>query len=120
MLLDSNIIIYSARPQYRQVRDFIATNRVAVSAISYVEVLGYTGLTDEDALTFEGIFASIRIFDVVEPVIRRASELRRQRRMSLGDAIIAATALLHDLTLITRNIGDFNWVAGLRVRDPMA
>jgi predicted nucleic acid-binding protein len=30
------------------------------------------------------------------------------------DPLIAATALHHDLTLITRNLRHFEWVAGLR------
>ncbi len=51
-------------------------------------------------------------------IIERAASLRRQRRMSLGDAIIAATALENDLILATRNIGDFQWVEGLSLFDP--
>ena len=40
----------------------------------------------------------------------RASELSRQRsRHPLGDVdgLIAATAIVHDLILVTRNVGDF-------------
>ena len=51
MLLDSNIIIYAAQPQYPQLRQFIAANAPAVSAVSYVEVLGFHGLTDTDKLS---------------------------------------------------------------------
>jgi predicted nucleic acid-binding protein len=40
--------------------------------------------------------------------------------MKLGDALIAATALLHDLPLVTRNEEDFKHVAGLRVLNPFA
>jgi predicted nucleic acid-binding protein len=40
------------------------------------------------------------------------------RRMTLGDAIIAATALVHDRTLVTRNIGDFLWIAELTLINP--
>ena len=38
--------------------------------------------------------------------------------MSLADSIIAATALLHRLPLVTRNEGDFTRVAGLEIIDP--
>jgi predicted nucleic acid-binding protein len=38
--------------------------------------------------------------------------------MSLGDSIIAATALGGDSTLITRNVDDFRWIAGLVVINP--
>ncbi len=40
--------------------------------------------------------------------------------MSLGDSIIAATALEHHQTLVTRNITDFDWIEGLKVFDPLA
>lgn len=39
--------------------------------------------------------------------------------MGLGDAIIAATALEHDLTLITRNTRDFHWIANLDLHNPI-
>jgi predicted nucleic acid-binding protein len=38
--------------------------------------------------------------------------------MTLGDAIIAATALVYDRTLVTRNIGDFLWIAELTLINP--
>jgi len=40
--------------------------------------------------------------------------------MGLADAIIAATALVHDLSLVTRNKEDFKDVPGLRVVNPFA
>jgi predicted nucleic acid-binding protein len=39
MLLDSNIIIYSAQPENQFLRRLIAEKAPAVSAVSYVEVL---------------------------------------------------------------------------------
>ena len=47
MLLDSNIIIYSAQPEHAQLRELIAEYAPAVSALSYLEVLGYHLLTDQ-------------------------------------------------------------------------
>jgi len=38
--------------------------------------------------------------------------------MGLGDAIVAATALAHRLTLVTRNIGDFSWIQNLDLINP--
>lgn len=40
------------------------------------------------------------------------------KRIDLSDAIIAATALVYDLTLITRNINDFTKISNLRVINP--
>jgi len=40
--------------------------------------------------------------------------------MSLGDALIAGTALSHGLPLATHNTKDFAWVEELEVIDPLA
>jgi len=44
--------------------------------------------------------------------------LRQQHRIKIPDAVIAATALLHGLSLITRNLSDFKSIAGLAVINP--
>ena len=38
--------------------------------------------------------------------------------MTLGDALVAGTALAHDLTLVTRNTSDFDWISDLSLLDP--
>ena len=120
MLLDSNIVIYSVQPAYSDLQRFITAKRPAVSAISYLEVLGFTGLTEPDRQSFLRFFAAARILPIEQPILERAVDLRQQRRMSLGDSIIAATALVHGLTLVTRNTNDFRWIVDLHVVDPIA
>lgn len=53
-------------------------------------------------------------------IIERAISLRQQRKMSLGDALIAATCLEHNEPLATANVDDFKWIAGLEVVNPLA
>lgn len=117
-LLDSNVIIYSAVAEHPGVRDFIKREAPVASAISYVEALGFHRLKNPERADLETFFENAQLLPVDERVIKRASLLRQQRRMSLGDAIIAATALVHDLTLVTRNVDDFRWIAGLRLLNP--
>ncbi len=119
-MLDSNLIIYAARPEYPGLRRLIAARSPAVSAISVVEVLGYHKLTDEDRLHFEIFFAAAKVLPVPDAVIARAVSLRQSRKMSLGDALIAATALVFRRELLTHNIKDFEGVPGLVVVDPLA
>ena len=38
--------------------------------------------------------------------------------MSLADSIVADTALENDLELVSRNVGDFEWIAGPRLVNP--
>ncbi|HZN65889.1 MAG TPA: type II toxin-antitoxin system VapC family toxin [Tepidisphaeraceae bacterium] len=120
MLLDSNIIIYASQPAHQPLRDFIAAHAPAVSAVSYVEVLGYHRLTQAERDAYSRFFAAARVLPLDQPVLDSAVSLRRQRRMSLGDSLVAGTALVHRLTLVTRNTDDFRWVPGLQLLDPLA
>ena len=119
MLLDSNIIIYAAQPQYPQLREFIAERSPAVSALSYLEVLGYHQLTEEQRYYFEAFFQAAEVLPISQAVLIQAVALRQQRRMTLGDAIVAGTALVHHLTLVTRNVDDFQWITDLSLLNPL-
>ncbi len=50
----------------------------------------------------------------------RAFELKRRKKIKLADAVIAATALLNNLKLATRNVDDFKGIEGLEVLNPFA
>lgn len=120
MLLDSNAIIYSIKPEFIKLRELIAEQGPAVSAISYVEVLGYHQLTDRDKQDFSDFFATTHMIPVSQAVLEQAVKLRQKRKMSLGDSMIAATAIINDLTLITANAADFKWISNLKLLDPLA
>lgn len=119
-LLDSNIIIYASKPGHDFLQPLIAASDICTSAVSYVEVLGYHLLTPTETELLEEFFANTPTLPLSAPVLDQAVELRRRRRMKLGDALVAATALTHGCELITRNIGDFDWVSGLALHDPFA
>ncbi len=118
MPIDSNIIIYAAQSQHNDLRHFIAQNASAVSAVSYIEVVGYHKLTEQDRNFFEASFFATQVFPISKDVLEQATQLRQMRKLSLGDALIAATALTHQLTLVSRNIKDFSWIANLQLHNP--
>lgn len=118
ILLDSNIAIYSVKPSYDNVRQALENYEFSASAISEVEVLGYHSFAPIDKRNLELMFASMTIFDVDRMVIKQAIALKQQKKMSLGDSIIASTALLQGLPLMTRNISDFAWINGLQLINP--
>ena len=119
MLLDSNIIIYSAKREYEELRGFLAENVYSVSAISIVEVLGYHLLSDKQRQYLIEFFKAANILSISDSVVTEAVKLRQIRRMSLGDAIVAGTALDHRLALATRNIKDFSWIQSLSLINPL-
>jgi hypothetical protein len=118
MLLDSNIIIYAGRPANRALAEWVKGIVPVVSAVSYVEVLGYHRLPADDEADLRTFFAAASILPVTPPVLERAVRLRQQRKMGLGDAIVAATALEHGHELATRNVDDFRWIDDLTVINP--
>ena len=117
MIIDSNIIIYSVIPEYNKVRIFLKEHEpeLAVSAISKIEVLGYHKLSAEDRLLFTGFFSSIRIIQIDNLIVDIATDIRQVKKITLGDSIIAATALYSGKKLFTNNASDFAGITGLNI-----
>ncbi len=111
MLADTNILIYAAAPSGSVLRH--------VSVVSRVEALGFHRITDAEEFVLHALFGFSVELPIDKPVIARAVALRQQRKMSLGDALIAATALEHGLSLATHNVRDFDWIDGLDVIDSL-
>ena len=58
------------------------------------------------------------VIGLEEAIILRMIALRKLLKIKLPDAVIAATAIVHDLTLITRNTDDFKNIPGFTVLNP--
>ena len=52
------------------------------------------------------------------PLFKKTIEIRRSKKIKLPDAIIAATALVNGLEIISRNKSDFSGITGLVCYDP--
>lgn len=91
-----------------------------VSVISYIEVLGFHRLQESERVLLEQFFEVAEVLPLSDRVVQCAVQLRQQRRMSLGDSIVAGTALAHGRTLVTRNTDDFRWISDLPLLDPLA
>jgi predicted nucleic acid-binding protein len=59
-----------------------------------------------------------RVLPVDERVARRAAGLHVPDPAPFRDALIGATALVHDMTVVTRDLKDFQRFDGLDVLDP--
>jgi len=120
-LLDSNPIIYYLNqelpPEGKAFVDRLLLDGVACSVITRLEVLGTRMLPDQRARA-ESLLSLFREVPIDDSTIQQAIALRSVTRIKSIDALIAATALLHDLTLITRNSKDFVAIAGLSLIDP--
>jgi toxin FitB len=118
-LVDSNILIYAAQPEQTTLKAMLQGDDVAVSNISRLEVLGYHKITEDQKTFFNAVFSLVHIIEVDNNVINKAIKIRHAKNVKVGDAIIAATALLHSAELITRNVDDFKHLPSINITNPM-
>ena len=121
-ILDSNTAIYllngTLNPTSSKAIADIADQPFVLSVIGRIELLGWEAPDEEEALKVVRFVEAAIVLPLNEPVIKRTIAVRRQYKIKLPDAIIAATALEYALTLVTRNVNDFSSIEGLTVINP--
>lgn len=87
-----------------------------LSTIVETELLSFSGWTArEEAEVKEFLDENFITIPFDRRVARLAAELRKESKVKLPDAGIAATALFTKTPLVTRNIKDFRTVKGLQL-----
>lgn len=114
-LADSNILIRAASAPDHSLQLWLQNQLPAISIVTRIEVLGFHRLRPDEDILLRVLLSYFDEYPITQQVAALAIDLRRQRKMSLGDALIAATCLEHGLRLATRNTSDFDWIAGLTV-----
>lgn len=93
VLLDSNIIIYLSK-NLIDLDDIVDNDSIlAVSVITYMEVLGYPFGDSRQKAFIEKLFSFLEIIYIDESVTQKTILLRQNNKIKLPDAIICATAL---------------------------
>jgi predicted nucleic acid-binding protein len=120
-LIDTNVIIgilNGAIPKKNALKlaKIIDTNFL-VSTIVNIESLGYYSIKPDDKIRISRFLSKATTFYIDKKIQEKAIEIRQNKKMKLGDSIIAATALVHNLTIVTRNETDF-WGLGLTIYNP--
>jgi len=109
ILVDTDIFIDHLRGA---VELRLGRHRLHYSVITRAELLAGTTGTDLAAR----VLAPFREVPVDRAIAERAGRIRRESRLRMPDALIAATALERSLGLATRNTKHFEPVRGLRIR----
>jgi predicted nucleic acid-binding protein len=98
--------------------DEIIDNGYNLSVISRIELYSYSKLNERDKSILDIFTSHSSLLNIDEDIIEQTIELRKTYKTKLPDAIIAATAMVHNFTLITHNIKDFKNIQNLSIIDP--
>lgn len=120
-LLDTGIIIGHLRGQkefVQLVRGLGRADRLAIATVTRLEI--YAGLRDDESYVTRKLLSRFVNLSLDATIADRAGELAaagqlRNKPLAIPDAIIAATAIKHQLTLLTLNRQDFEGLPGLRL-----
>lgn len=88
------------------------SHRLHYSVITRAELFAGSRASDNVAR----LLTPFRELPVGREIAERGGRIRRESGVRLPDALIAATAIEHKLSLVTRNRSDFDKVRGLRLR----
>ncbi|ASJ01669.1 nucleotide-binding protein [Thermococcus gorgonarius] len=121
-MIDTNVLIYYLadtipEDELPKVEEILRKS-FNVSIITKIEFLGWKGHTPEGFEKSKEFISFAHVIPLTNEIADVAIELRRKVSIKLPDAVIAATTLLHGLTLVTRNVKDFEKVEGLKIYNP--
>jgi len=126
-LIDTDLVIdhLANIPQAHQLLDTLAPEGIAISIITYMEA--YQGVVrspnvKEVRAKFQTFRRSVPVLPFSLTVAKRCASLREQLKREQKrvksralDLINAAIALEHDLTLVTRNVEDYQDIPDLKL-----
>jgi len=116
-LIDSNIIIdFSANLIPKKGRLLLSKcldEEPTISIITKIELLGYHSVTQE----VKDLISASLIIGLTDEIVTQTIQLRKQYKIKLPDAIIAATAMTLNFVLLSRNTSDFKKIEGLNHLD---
>ena len=92
--------------------------RPVISAITEIELLCWKSATEKDLEVLHNFIDDALVIELEQPIKYKTADIRKKHRIKLPDAIIAATALVYKLTLISRNVSDFKDIDGLQLINP--
>lgn len=122
-LWDTNIVIYYLQQQFPSTAEKFIDQKLtasipSISAIVEIELLCWNPEKEADLEVVKNFISDAEVFELSQQIKLETAEIRKAHKVKLPDAVIAATTLIHDLTLLTRNTNDFKEIKGLKYINP--
>ena len=120
ILIDSDVLVWLTRGHTGAAQRLQDINPWRISVVTYMELAQGCRDKAELARLKKGLAArGTKVLPITPAISQRAADLidalALSHSMRLADALIGATALEHDLTLLTANTKHFSAVEGLQV-----
>lgn len=120
-LIDTNVVSKYLTGDYSleslKFLDPIVDQTINISIITHIELLSWK--TDKNVeLVVKDLTRDSNIIDLSPAIVEICISIRRTKNIKTPDALIAATALANNLTLITGNEKDFQNIKGLTIINP--
>ncbi|SRR5258706_2550043 len=122
ILIDTSIIIDYLRTKVDKENSKLfklteGNSELAISLITYSELYSGRSVWEHEHARseLEDLFSYFQIMPFEKDTARKAGEIRAKFKINLLDAIIGATAILHNLPLATLNIKDFKQIEGIEI-----
>ncbi|MDR2359151.1 MAG: type II toxin-antitoxin system VapC family toxin [Prevotellaceae bacterium] len=120
-LIDNNVISdYFTGQLSEQAMNFVSDvidRTPNISVITAIEALSWQSSEKKYEAIIKEFVDNSNIFDLSRKTVARCVQIRRSKKIKTPDAIIAATAIVHCLTLITSD-NDFNNIPELALINP--
>ena len=103
-LLDTNAIVQLLKGNKELIAVLGAADFIATSIVAEMEYLSFSGLTDADVALYQAFRGRIQVYDVpsADTVFTQlVVKARKEHGLKLPDAIIAGTAIVKGLTVLT-------------------
>jgi predicted nucleic acid-binding protein len=89
-----------------------------ISVITEIEALSWIAPETVYETIIKEFIKDANILPLTKKVVKECVQIRRSRKLKTPDAIIAATAIVYDMTLIT-NDNDFKNIKQLQTMNPL-
>lgn len=120
MLVDTDVMIWHLRGYPAAAQRLDQLEQLTLSAVTYMELLqGMRNRAEMAALQKSLVMRNAEKLQLTPGItataIQLMEDLSLSHGMQMGDALIAATALEHKLTVLTGNVKHFRIIAGLNI-----
>ncbi|MFM6000386.1 MAG: type II toxin-antitoxin system VapC family toxin [Dolichospermum sp.] len=120
-LYDTNIFIYYLADDIIVdswfTEEFLNLHKILLSPIIRIELLSFAGLSQEEEKCIEDLLSQFTIVPLSQQIEDKTIQLKRNYKIKLPDAIIAATAIIENAILVTRNVSDFQAITDLKIEN---